>query len=161
MRTPAERQRDEDKARADMERLNMFRGYQGQEDLGYGESGRGEAIRQPYDRIIGDLPEEYANIYGDAGFGPLRVGPQVAGVARETREMRTQQAEQEAASVANWRQWVKTFGETPLSVGQPVVAQPQQKQGGAGGALGGLIGTFLGPVGTAAGEKLGSKLFST
>ena len=146
MRLPQEQARDVNKARADQERLDMFRGYQGQEDLGYGASGRGEAIRQPFERVIGDLPEEYSNIYANAGFGPKRVGPQAAGLGRETTELRTRQAEQESASVANWRNYVNSFGDTPLSVGGPVVAQPQGGGGGIGGALGGLIGTLGGSL---------------
>ena len=153
LRSAAEKARDINKARADEERLNTFRGFQSQEDLGYAESGRGEAISQPFNRVIGDLPEEYSNIYANAGFGPKRVGPQAAGLGRETTELRTRQAEQEAASVANWRNYVTSFGDTPLTVGGPQIAQKSattEGGGGAGGALGGLIGTlgsaFLGPL---------------
>ena len=147
LRTAQEKQRDINKAQADEQQLNKFRGYQGQEDLGYAESGRGEAISQPFDRVIGDLPEEYANIYASSGFGPKRVGPQAAGLGRETAELRTRQSEQEAASVANWRDYVRTFGNTQLSVGGPQIAQKsattEKSGGGIGGALGNLIGTFI------------------
>ncbi len=124
MRLPGEQARDVDKARADQERLGMFRGLQGQADLGYASSGRGQAINQPYERLIGEIPEDFANLYASAGFGPKGVGPQAAGAARETRLLGEQRASQESADIANYRQWVETFGESPLSVGGPVVATP-------------------------------------
>ena len=150
LRTSQEKARDIDKARADQERLGKFRGFQSQEDLGYAESGRGEAISQPYDRLIADLPEKYANLYGASGFGPKRVGPQASGVARETRELETSKAEAVSDSTANWRDYVTSFGNVPLNVGGPQIAQKsattKKDSGGIGGALGGLIGTLGGSL---------------
>ena len=182
MRAPAERSRDVAFAQAEQARLGSEETARGERveaersriagfderlalpDYGYEASGRGQQIRSPFERQSALIPEQSANTYAAAGFGPKRVGPQAATTGREQRKLSEASAVQESADIAGYRRFQESYGADALPlisglagphVGGPAIATPgQQGTSGVGGALGGLIGTFADPILSAAGKKV-------